>query len=330
MNAPTLIEHIQGNQATVPGATGELSRILARLSLAGRMIAQRILNAGFLGEHGETGSVNVQGEEVQKLDELADEIFLRVFETLGSVAGLASEEVEDITVFAREPGEGKYIVMFDPLDGSGNIPINGSLGSIFSVHAVDEGVTSVDLAQFLKPGRQQVAAGYILYGPATVFVYAAGESPVSAFTLDRSIGEFFLTHADLMIPSEGGSYSCNESNEPKWDARVKELIRSYRVGEAKVGSRSARYTGALVADFHRTLLKGGVFLYPGQISRPRGKLRYLYEAAPLAMIAERAGGAASDGQVPILDLEPKALHERCPLYIGTKADVEYVNACLAD
>ena len=330
MNAPTLIEHILSSQASAPHATGELSRILAGLSLAGRMIAQRILNAGFLGEHGETGSTNVQGEEVQKLDELANNIFIRVFETLESVAGIASEELEEIYSFDRGPGVGKYLVLFDPLDGSGNIDINGSLGSIFSVHVVDKGVTKLDLAQFLKPGREQVAAGYILYGPATVFVYSAGESPVSAFTLDRSIGEFFLTHSELVIPAEGGSYSCNESNEPKWDDKVKKLVRSYRLGEAKVGSRSARYTGALVADFHRTLLKGGVFLYPGQVTRPRGKLRYLYEAAPLAMIAERAGGAASDGRIPILDLVPKSLHERCPLFIGTKLDVDYVDACLGD
>ncbi len=322
MPRPTLIEHILKRQPSE--ATGELSRILARLSLAGRMIAQRILNAGFLGEHGEAGSVNVQGEEQQKLDVLANEIFKRVFETLTSVNALGSEETEGVIYYPDSEDRGKYIVLFDPLDGSGNIDINGSLGSIFSVHRRLGDRGRAELADFLQPGARQVAAGYILYGPATVFVYTVpGQSGVNAFTLDRSIGEFFLTHEDIKIPEGKGSYSVNESNEPKWEPRVRDLVASFRRGETPLGKRSARYTGALVADFHRTLLKGGIFMYPALEGRPRGKLRYLYEASPLALVAENAGGAASDGRVRLLDLKPKELHERCPLYIGSKADVEY-------
>ncbi|MCB9882872.1 MAG: class 1 fructose-bisphosphatase [Planctomycetes bacterium] len=325
MTRPTLIEHIRTTERLHPGATGELSRILARLSLAGRMVAQRLLNAGFLGEHGETGIVNVQGERVQKLDELADHTFVRVFESLGSVCAVASEERAKIHAFDDEESQsGKYMVLFDPLDGSGNIDINGSLGSIFSVHQRESIDVPVHERDFLKRGDAQVAAGYILYGPATVFVYTAGEDgPVNGFTLDRSIGEFFLTHSDIRMPEGGGSYSVNESNESKWDDKTKELVASFRQGRAPVGKRAARYTGALVADFHRTLLQGGIFLYPGLTDRPRGKLRYLYEAAPLAKIAERAGGAASDGLVRSLELDPKELHERCPLFVGSRADVEY-------
>lgn len=325
MSRPTLIEHIRTTERLHPGATGELSRILARLSLAGRMIAQRLLNAGFLGEHGDTGIVNVQGERVQKLDELADQIFVRVFESLGSVCAVASEERAKIEVFEDdESRDGKYCILFDPLDGSGNIDINGSLGSIFSVHQRTSTTGFATEADFKQAGDEQVAAGYILYGPSTVFVYTAGkDGAVNGFTLDRSIGEFFLTHKDIRMPEGGGAYSVNESNEPNWDDKTKELVASFRQGRAPVGKRAARYTGALVADFHRTLLQGGIFLYPGLNNRPRGKLRYLYEASPLAKIAEQAGGASSDGKVRTLELVPGELHERCPLFVGSKADVEY-------
>jgi len=325
MNRPTLIEHILLSQHSAPRASGKLSRILARLSLAGRMISNRILNAGFLGEHGDTGNVNIQGEDVQKLDVLANDIFIRAFDSAYSVCGLGSEEMDDIYLYPDSTHRGEYVVLFDPLDGSGNIDINGSLGSIFSVHSRVSDSGAADLTDFMQPGRTQVAAGYILYGPATVFVYTAGhEATVNGFTLDRSIGEFFLTHEDIRIPDSRGSYSVNESNEPKWSEDVKTLVKSFRTGTASVGKRSARYTGALVADFHRTLLQGGIFLYPGHSERPRGKLRLLYEANPMAMIAERAGGAASDGKIPTLDLVPTELHERCPLYVGSKSDVEYV------
>lgn len=323
MSRPTLTEHILLSQAAAPHATGELSRILARLSLAGRMVSNRILNAGFLGEHGDTGEVNVQGEDVQHLDILSNEIFIRVFDTLSSVAGIASEEMEDIYLY-DDSELGKYFVLFDPLDGSGNIDIDGSLGSIFAVLERPEEDGPITEKDFLQPGNRQVAAGYILYGPATVFVYTAGQGGVSGFTLDRSVGEFFLTHPNMKIPDGGGHYSVNESNQAKWAPPVVDLVESYRLGRTGLGKRGARYTGAFVADFHRTLLKGGIFMYPGLLDRPRGKLRYLYEASPLSMIAVRAGGAATDGETDILDLEPGKLHERCPLYIGSPSDVSYV------
>ena len=323
MSRPTLTEHILLSQAAAPHATGELSRILARLSLAGRMVSNRILNAGFLGEHGDTGEVNVQGEDVQHLDKLSNEIFIRVFDTLSSVAGIASEEMEDIYLY-DDWELGKYFVLFDPLDGSGNIDIDGSLGSIFAVLERPEEHGPITEKDFLQPGNRQVAAGYILYGPATVFVYTAGQGGVSGFTLDRSVGEFFLTHPNMKIPDGGGHYSVNESNQARWTPPVVDLVESYRLGKTGLGKRGARYTGAFVADFHRTLLKGGIFMYPGLLDRPRGKLRYLYEASPLSMIAVRAGGAATDGETDILDLTPGKLHERCPLYIGSPSDVSYV------
>jgi fructose-1,6-bisphosphatase I len=289
-----------------------------------------LLNAGFLGEHGDTGQINVQGEVVQKLDELADSIFVRVFESHPGVCGIGSEERSKIHAYDDEESKsGRYMILYDPLDGSGNIDINGSLGTIFSVHQRDDIRGAVAEGDFLQPGNAQIAAGYILYGPATVFVYTAGgEGSVYGFTLDRSIGEFFLTHPDIRMPETGGSYSVNESNEPKWNDDVKELVASYRQGRAPVGERVARYTGALVADFHRTLLKGGIFMYPGLSDRPRGKLRYLYEAAPLSMVAERAGGASTDGKIRTLDLQPTELHERCPLFIGSRGDVEYATSSL--
>jgi fructose-1,6-bisphosphatase I len=323
MSRPTLTEHILLSQAAAPHATGELSRILARLSLAGRMISNRILNAGFLGEHGDTGEVNVQGEDVKMLDILSNDIFIRVFDTLPSVAGIASEEMEEIHLY-DDWEMGKYFVLFDPLDGSGNIDIDGSLGSIFAVHERPEADGPITEKDFLQAGKNQVAAGYILYGPATVFVYTAGQGAVSGFTLDRSVGEFFLTHPNMMIPDGAGDYSVNESNQSMWEPKVVDLVANYRLGETGLGKRGARYTGALVADFHRTLLKGGIFMYPGRTDRPRGKLRYLYEASPLSMIAVRAGGLATDGERNILDLVPEALHERCPLYLGARSDVEYV------
>ncbi|PIE21911.1 MAG: class 1 fructose-bisphosphatase [Planctomycetota bacterium] len=331
MSRPTLIEHILRTQQHHPNATGKLSRILARLSLAGRMMANRILNAGFLGEHGAAGMVNVQGEDQQKLDVLANDIFTRVFDTLSSVVAVGSEEMDEIFEFPHHRDSGEYVVLFDPLDGSGNIDVNGGIGSIFSVlHRKSAKGEPANLEDFLQPGRDLVAGGYILYGPVTQFVYTAGmQGTVNCFTLDRMVGEFFLTHEDLMIPSGTGTYAVNESNQSKWDEKTRALVASYRCGEDPVGKRGARYSGALVSDFHRILLKGGIFMYPGLLDRPRGKLRYLYEVGPLALVAERAGGMSTDGKTRSLDLKPTELHERCPLFIGSKEDVEYAMSQLA-
>lgn len=316
----TLVEQFVRDQARVPAATGELSTILSRLSLAGRMIANEIMRAGFVGKLGHTGEQNVQGEQVRELDVIANDIFIQVFEMTNTVSCLASEEMEHIYHYPDEQ-PGKYLVLFDPLDGSSNVDVNGPMGSIFSIHRRTASTPRVDDREFLRTGVEQVAAGYILYGPSTMFVYALDDGPVNAFTLDRSIGAFFLTHSGMRIPDGKGTYSVNESNESRWDERTRDAVRRFRHGEVK---RTARYIGALVADFHRTLVKGGIFMYPGEVAKPEGKLRLLYEAAPLALVARQAGGHATDGRQPILDIRPDKLHQRCPLFIGSKGDVEDV------
>jgi fructose-1,6-bisphosphatase I len=208
------------------------------------------------------------------------------------------------------------------------VDVNGSLGSIFSIHRRRSTSGAASTADLLQAGTDQVVAGYVLYGPTTIFVYTAGDS-VNCFTLDRSIGEFFLTHAGLKIPNGTGSYSVNEANEAKWQEPVRRVVQDFRTQKSSCGKRSARYVGALVADFHRLLMKGGVYMYPGETKKPDGKLRLLYEAAPLAMIAEIAGGAAIDGRQRILEIQPKELHQRTPLFIGSRADVEEIRKALA-
>lgn len=314
----TLADQFFQDQAKV-GASGDLSTVLNRISLAGRMIANSVMKAGLTGHLGYTGDVNVQGEDVRALDMIANDIFISVFDRVRSVAAMGSEEMDDVHYFEGND-DGKYVVLHDPLDGSGNVDIDGSMGTIFSVHRrKTTGKPSIE--DMFRRGSEQVAAGYILYGPATVFVYTVG-GPVHGFTLDRSVGAFFLTHPNLEIPSGRGSYAVNEANEPHWSPATQEMVRRFRAGETEVGKRSARYVGALVADFHRTLIQGGIYMYPGTVDKPNGKLRLLYEAAPLAMIAERAGGCASDGSRSILDIEANELHQRTPLFIGSRADVE--------
>jgi fructose-1,6-bisphosphatase I len=327
MHRDTLIEKFVRDQAKVPGATGELSRILSRLSLAGRMIALEIMRAGFVGRLGLTGDTNVQEEEVRALDVISNEIFVRVFETMDMVTALASEEMTDAHYYAGTR-RGKYVLIYDPLDGSSNVDANGSMGSIFSIHRRLDPDAPPGLADFLQKGSLQVAAGYILYGPATMFVYTAGGS-VDGFTLDRAIGEFFLTHPDIQIPKDKGSYAVNEANESKWDDKIKAMVQAFRAGKTRCGKRSARYVGALVADFHRTLIQGGIYMYPGEAKKPLGKLRLLYEASPLAFVAQNAGGFATDGKNDILEVEPRELHQRVPLLIGSKADVLEATAMLA-
>lgn len=317
----TLVEQFVRDQSRSPGATGELSTLLSRLSLAGRLIANEIMRAGFVGKLGFTGDVNVQAEQVRALDVIANDIFIKVFESIDTVSCLASEEMEDIHRYeGHRPG--KYLVLHDPLDGSGNVDIDGSMGTIFSIHRRPAPTAEVAVEDFFKKGADQVAAGYILYGPATMFVYAIADGPVNGFTLDRAIGSFFLTHPDMKIPESGGTYAVNESNEGKWDERTKEMVRCFRTGKTDCGVRAARYVGALVADFHRTLCKGGIYMYPGEVKNQKGKLRLLYEAAPLALVARQAGGFATDGKRDILELVPTELHQRCPLFIGARADVE--------
>ena len=303
------------------GGTGELSTILNRVTLAGRLIANNVLRAGLEGRLGKTGGINVQGEEVKKLDEVSNEIFKEVFERVPVVAGLASEEMDEPYVFDHK--DAKYVLLHDPLDGSGNVDVDGSMGTIFSVHRRPDVSAPIGLSDFYRRGRDQVAAGYLLYGPATMFVYTVG-GPVHGFTLDRAVGSFFLSHADMRFPLSGGSYSVNEANQLKWSPETQRMVAAFREGKTAIGPRSARYVGALVADFHRTLIQGGVYMYPGELKKPEGKLRLLFEASPLAFVARQAGGLATDGKTEILDIEANLLHQRTPLFIGAATDVAEV------
>lgn len=326
MTRLTLSEQFFRDQAQW-GATGDLSTILNRLSLAARMIASEIMRAGFVGRLGYTGSTNVQNEKVRALDVISDDIVKQVFELMPMIAGIGSEEMEEIHV-VHGGEQGRYVLTVDPLDGSGNVDVDGQMGTIFGIYRRTRTGEPATLEDFLQPGSKLVAAGYVLYGPSTMFVYSAG-GPVHGFTLDRSIGTFFLTHPDLKIPEGSGNYSVNEANEIKWDEKTRAMVRAFRVQEVRCGKRSARYAGALVGDFHRTLLKGGIYMYPGEVEKPAGKLRLLYENAPLAYVCEQAGGMATDGVQRILDITPTQLHQRTPLFIGSRGDVEAVQALLA-
>jgi fructose-1,6-bisphosphatase I len=317
----TLERYVLEQQRSSPGATGEFTQLFQQLALAGKIIGSRVNQAGLAGALGVTGEVNVQGEEVQRLDEFANRTMIRCLEAGGQVCLMASEEVEDpIPIPTRYP-RGKYVLMFDPLDGSTNIDVNISIGTIFSVHRRVSGGDEPGPHDCLQAGHKQVAAGYIIYGSSTMFVYTTGDG-VHGFTLDPTVGEFFLSHPDIRMPERGKIYSCNEGNESKWDERVRAWVKWLKATDKASGRPySSRYIGTLVADFHRTLLKGGIFAYPADAKNPNGKLRLLYEAAPMAMIARAAGGDASTGKAPVLDLVPTQLHQRVPLYIGSRLDV---------
>ncbi len=315
----TLSEQFFRDQADAQ-ATGGLSTVLNRFSLIGRMLASEIMRAGFVGKLGYTGTTNVQDEDVRALDVISNDTVIQVFDAIPMVAGIASEEIEDVYL-PTDCEQGKYIIATDPLDGSGNVDVAGQMGTIFGIYRRVTTSGKPTMADFLQPGKNLVAAGYVLYGPSTMLVYSAG-GPVHGFTLDRSIGTFFLTHPDIRIPEGEGAYSVNEANETKWDDKTKGLVRAFREQQNESGQRSARYSGALVGDFHRTLLKGGIYMYPGEVKRPNGKLRLLYENGPLAFLCEKAGGLGSDGTQPILDIVPTELHQRTPLFLGSKGDVE--------
>jgi fructose-1,6-bisphosphatase I len=326
----TLDRFLSERQRRFPEARGEFTQLFQQLALAGKIIASRVNQAGLAGLLGHTGKVNVQGETVQKLDEFANDTLIRALEGGGQVCVMASEEVEDpIPIPTRYP-KGKYVLMFDPLDGSTNIDVNISIGTIFSVHKrISSDGTEPSLADCLQPGNKQVAAGYIIYGSSCMFVFTTGDG-VHGFTLDPTVGEFFLSHPDLQMPERGKIYSINEGNEAIWDERVRRWVTWLKTPDKATGRPySSRYIGTLVADFHRTLLKGGVFAYPADKKNVNGKLRLLYEAAPMAMLAAQAGGVATTGTQAILDVTPMALHQRVPLYIGSKLDVADALAQLA-
>ena len=317
----TLDRHILERQRRIAGASGDFTGLFQAIALAGRVIASKVAKAGLADVLGATGAVNVQGETVQKLDELADRILVRCVEAGGHVCVMASEEQESTIPVPPQYPQGKYVLMFDPLDGSSNIDVNISIGTIFSIHrrVTPGGPGSAE--DCLQAGHKQVAAGYIIYGSSTMLVYTTGDG-VHGFTLDPLVGEFFLSHENIRIPPRGKTYSINEGNRSVWTPGVREWVDTLKSEKAPGGKPyGLRYVGTLVADFHRTLLRGGVFAYPGDQKSPEGKLRLLYECAPLAFIAEAAGGAASTGTQRVLEIEPKALHQRVPLFIGSKDDV---------
>jgi fructose-1,6-bisphosphatase I len=326
----TLDRHILERQRRIPGASGDFTGLFQAIALAGRVIASKVAKAGLADVLGATGAVNVQGETVQKLDELANKVLVRCVEAGGHVCVMASEEDESIIPIPPQYPAGKYVLMFDPLDGSSNIDVNISIGTIFSIHRrVTESGPGTE-KDCLQPGLRQVAAGYIIYGSSTMLVYTTGDG-VHGFTLDPLVGEFFLSHENIRIPPTAPTYSINEGNRGKWTPGVTRWVDTLKTKDAPGGKPyGLRYVGTLVADFHRTLLRGGVFAYPGDKSAPDGKLRLLYEASPMAFIAEAAGGAASDGARRIVELEPTALHQRVPLFIGSREDVALAEKFLAE
>jgi fructose-1,6-bisphosphatase I len=303
-----------------PHATTEFCWLLSGITLATKIIASQIQRAGLLEIVGETGETNIQGEEVQKLDVIANDTLVRCLGYRGNVGLLVSEEDEEPHVISDGTSTGKYIVLFDPLDGSSNINANVNIGTIFSILQHDPAAAGDVMAHVLQPGYKQVAAGYVVYGSSTVLAYTAGHG-VHMFTLDPSIGAFILAQENVKMPVTGKTYSVNEANSSRFPAGYQKYLDWAKTEDA---GYSSRYVGSLVADFHRTLIRGGVFMYPPTKKSPQGKLRLLYEANPLAFVAEQAGGLASDGQQRILDKKPKLMHERTPLIIGSKEEVERV------
>jgi fructose-1,6-bisphosphatase I len=318
----TIERHIIEAERQFPEATGAFSNIMYDIAFAAKMIAREVRRAGLADVLGYTGEVNVQGEEVKKLDEYAHEVIFKALDHTGHLCGMASEEVEDFIPIPDRFPTGKYCVLFDPLDGSSNIEANVSVGTIFSVQRKISEHPRGCVEDCLQPGYRQVAAGYVVYGSSTMLVYTTGNG-VHGFTLEPSIGEFLLSHPNIRIPEPGQRiYSINEGNYGRWFPEQQRLVDHLKGMDGNPRPFSARYIGSLVADFHRNLLYGGMFMYPADVKSPNGKLRLLYEAAPLAMIVEHAGGRASDGTRPINQILPDSLHQRTPLYIGSTEQVE--------
>ena len=320
----TIERFIMDQEDRYPEATGELSNLLYDLALGTKMIAAAIRRAGLVDVLGSAGTDNVQGEEQQKLDVLANDIIKNSLSHTGRVCVLCSEEENEIIPVPEQYEAGKYAVLFDPLDGSSNIDVNSAVGTIFSIYRRQSLEGRGTIADILQPGCKQVAAGYVMYGSSTMMVYTTGQG-VHGFTLDPTIGEFLLSHPRIITPREGKYYSVNESNFARWDRPTQHVVRGLHGDRPdEIAGKNSRYIGSLVADFHRNLIAGGVFLYPADTKNPRGKLRLLYEASPMAFIAEQAQGSATDGLNRILDIEPTGLHQRTPLVIGSRNDVGYV------
>jgi fructose-1,6-bisphosphatase I len=322
----TVQQHILEEQRRFrPQATGEFSWLLSGITLATKIVADAVRRAGLADVLGSAGAENVQGETQQKLDVLANQALLHCIGKRGNVAVMVSEENEDPIVVSRDRDHGRYVVVFDPLDGSSNIDVNVSVGTVFAIYEREPGVRD-PMEDLRSPGRKQRAAGYVVYGSSTMLVYTSGHG-VNGFTLDPAIGAYLLSHPQMRMPEQGTIYSTNEAYSDTYPEPYRRFLSDLRSG-ALGRKYSSRYIGSLVSDFHRTLLKGGIFLYPPTGSHPEGKLRLLYEANPIAFLAEQAGGMAIDGRGPILDVEPTSLHQRTPLITGSRAEVEHLRGLL--
>jgi fructose-1,6-bisphosphatase I len=307
-----------------PQATGEFNALMDEIILTTKIISREVNKAGLLDILGFTGETNVQGEQVRKLDEYANDLFMHILKYSGHVCAMASEEAEDLLHGPTYTNDGKYVVLLDPLDGSSNIDANVSIGTIFAIYRrLSPTGEAGRLEDFLQPGRNMIAAGYVIYGSSTMMVYTSGNG-VNGFTLDTSVGTFALSHPNIRIPDRCKIYSVNESYYKDWSEGIRRYVdRCKGLGEEGLEKpMSSRYIGSMVADVHRNLLYGGIFMYPGTVKKPGGKLRLLYEAKPMAWLFERAGGAGSNGTRDILDIEPEELHQRTPVFLGPKREVE--------
>ncbi len=325
--------HIIEQERQYPQATGSLTGLLMDLIYAAKVISREVNKAGLVNILGLTGDKNIHGEEVKKLDEYANDKLYNAMDHGGHLCIMASEERDQVIPIPDEFPKGKYVLLFDPLDGSSNIDANVNIGTIFSIHRKKTDGENGKLEDCLQKGRDQVAAGYIVYGSSTMLVYTTGQG-VNGYTLDPSVGEFLLSHEDIKIPTKGKIYSINEGNTNFWDEGTKKYISYLKEKDPATGRPySLRYIGSLVADFHRNLLYGGIFLYPTDykdLKKPKGKLRLLYEASPLAFIVEQAGGLATTGKENIMDVQPTELHQKVPLIIGSKEDVLTYQKFVAD
>lgn len=324
----TIERYILDRQADFPDATGSLTRLLYDIAMAGKLIASHTTRAGLADILGKTGAQNVQGEEVQKLDIYAHRTMYQLNDHTGRLAVMASEEEEDIIPIPEKYPLGKYVMLFDPLDGSSNIDVNVSVGTIFCIFRRKTESGPGTLEDCLQTGADVVAAGYIVYGSSTMMVYSAGDG-VHGFTLDPSIGEFLLSHPDIRLPEKPEYYSCNQGYQKRWSEGVQHYTRWLQGEEGAPRALSMRYIGSMIADVHRNLLRGGVFYYPADSKAPKGKLRLLYEAIPMGFLIEQAGGYASTGRGPIRELQATELHQRTPLYIGNKDLVEKAEEFIA-
>lgn len=326
----TLARHIIETQKLHPEATGELSRLLHDMSLAAKVISLEVNKAGLVDILGFTGDNNVHGEKVKKLDVFAHDMLFRALDHGGHLAVMASEEEEDIIHIPAKYKVGKYVLLFDPLDGSSNIDVNISIGTIFSIYKrITPDGSPRTLEDCLQQGFKQVAAGYVVYGSSTILVYTAGHG-VHGFTLDPAFGEFLLSHENITTPKKSKIYSINEGNYKYWHPGIKKFIKYLQEEDDKTDRPfSSRYIGSMVADIHRNLLYGGIYMYPADSRNPNGKLRLMYECNPMAFIVEAAGGRASDGKNRILEIQPENLHQRTPVFIGSEDDVKLLEDFIA-